>query len=115
VTDLLTLAETSNMFDVPPKVMFFAGAFVVAIVWIIASTVNEILKTRAKEQTKREIAAYVAEGSITPDDAARLMSKPSSEAEKKVADAVAWRTIKPEKAADLIRAIREEISPQKPG
>ena len=30
--------------------------------------------TRDRERTRREIAAYVAEGTMTPDDAAKLLS-----------------------------------------
>lgn len=33
----------------------------------------EFYRTRQREQTRREIAAYVAEGSITPSDGERLM------------------------------------------
>ncbi|MBK7404934.1 MAG: hypothetical protein IPJ41_09945 [Phycisphaerales bacterium] len=33
-----------------------------------------IAQTEAREETRREIAAYVAEGSISPDDAAKLMA-----------------------------------------
>ena len=112
MSDLLLLAQ-SDLNNIEPKVLFIAGGAVVVTVWIIATKLAEVFKTRAQEQTKREIAAYVAEGSMTPDDAARLMNKPSSDFEKKVADAVAWGTIKPEKAAELIRAIREELKSEK--
>lgn len=30
--------------------------------------------SRDKERTRREVAAYVAEGSMTPDDAAKIIS-----------------------------------------
>ena len=46
-----------------------AGATVVAALWVILGAV----KVRLRERTKREIAAYVAEGSISPDDGAKLM------------------------------------------
>ncbi len=35
---------------------------------------TKIRQTEAREETRREIAAYVAEGSISPDDAAKLMA-----------------------------------------
>lgn len=54
-------------------VVVFGGAFSVAIVAIIAETIRKVAQTRAKEQSRREIAAYVAEGTITPDDGVRLM------------------------------------------
>ena len=34
----------------------------------------KVAQTEAREETRREIAAYVAEGSISPDDAAKLMA-----------------------------------------
>lgn len=33
-----------------------------------------IVISRDKERTRREVAAYVAEGSMTPDDAAKIIS-----------------------------------------
>ena len=63
-------------------------------------------ETREHEQTRREIAAYVAEGTIKPDEAVKLLAAASDEAEKMIADGVAWGTIKPEKAERLIRTMR---------
>ena len=57
------------------------GAFVVAIIWIVAATADSMMKTRAREASRREIAAYVAEGSMTPEEGARLLEagrKPKS-------------------------------------
>lgn len=107
MTDSLLVAD---FFGLSSKELFWAGIFVVAIVWIVAATADSILKTQAKERTKREIAAYVAEGSIAPEDAQKLLYKPGGDDfEKKVADAVAWGTVKPEKAADLLRSVRSEL------
>ncbi len=50
-----------------------AGAFTVAIVGVVAGSVRRAVETRAREESRREIAAYVAEGTITPDDAAKLL------------------------------------------
>lgn len=50
------------------------AGFILALVGIIASTITKITQTKAREQSRREVAAYVAEGSITPDDAARLLT-----------------------------------------
>ena len=46
----------------------------VIVVGIIGSTMREIVKTKAKERTRREIAAYIAEGSMTPEQGERLMA-----------------------------------------
>ena len=41
---------------------------------ILGGTVTTIVKTRAKELTKRELAAYVAEGTIDPDKAILMLN-----------------------------------------
>ena len=47
---------------------------VVAIFWIVFGTTGSVLKRRAFERTRREVAAYVAEGSIPPERAERLLA-----------------------------------------
>lgn len=90
------------------SVWFFALITLMVIVWVAFKYSAEAFKTRQIQQTKREIAAYVAEGSISPDDAVRMLKSDSADLECKIADGVAWGTIKPEKAASLIKSIREE-------
>lgn len=46
----------------------------VGMVGIIAGTLHKVMTEKYREQSRREIAAYVAEGSISPDDAAKLLS-----------------------------------------
>ena len=46
------------------------GCFVLGMVLKAATTV---LTTSARERSRREIAAYIAEGSIRPDQGERLM------------------------------------------
>ena len=55
-------------------VIAIGGGLLVAIIAIIFSTIAGILKTRAREETKREIAAYVAEGTIDPDKAIAMLN-----------------------------------------
>lgn len=60
-----------------------AGAFIVAAACTVAGTaivfgtvtamITKIATTRAREQTRRDIAAYVAEGSIDPDKAVEMI------------------------------------------
>jgi hypothetical protein len=64
--------------------IIFGGAFSVAIVAIIAEAIRKTVQSRAKEESRREIAAYVAEGSISPDDAVRLLQAEHS----------AWKNMK---------------------
>lgn len=47
------------------------GVFILLLVLI--SKINTTIRMNARERTRREIAAYVAEGSITPEHAERLM------------------------------------------
>lgn len=90
----------------PEMFLFVTVGAVVFVVWFAISSWRKVAETKAREQTKREIAAYVAEGSIRAEDAPKLMGTQSPETEKAIADAVAWGTIKPEKAEGLFRALR---------
>jgi hypothetical protein len=49
------------------------GGLTVGLLTVLLCTIRGILRTRAREQTKREIAAYVAEGSIRAEDAERIL------------------------------------------
>lgn len=55
-----------------PIVVVFLGCCV-AIVGIVCGSIISIRRTRLKEITKREIAAYVAEGAMTPEQGERLL------------------------------------------
>lgn len=64
--------EITDVGDLIP----FAGmavGLVIAMTAIITGTVQRTVRSRQYEQSRREIAAYVAEGSISPDDAERLL------------------------------------------
>ncbi len=83
--------------------------FVSVAVYTIYS-IRCVRETREVEQTKRELAAFVAEGSITPDDAVKMLKAGSTEqgtSMATIADGVAWGMISPAKGERLIRAIRE--------
>ncbi|MCA9287054.1 MAG: hypothetical protein KDA05_00630 [Phycisphaerales bacterium] len=67
---MLTLG--SSMGEVIPVVAIACTAGV-AVISIIMGTVTSATKTRQRERTKRELAAYVAEGSMTPDEAERIL------------------------------------------
>lgn len=54
-------------------IVAIGGGFVVAIVGIIASAARKSVQTRHREETKRELAAYVAEGTMTAEHAERLL------------------------------------------
>ncbi len=46
----------------------------VGMVGVIGGTIGGIMKTRSKEMTKRELAAYVAEGTLDPDKAVMMLN-----------------------------------------
>jgi hypothetical protein len=50
--------------------LLFAGA---GIIWIVLGTLTGMVKAMSRERTRREIAAYIAEGSMTPEQGERLM------------------------------------------
>ena len=53
-------------------VLAIGGGLGVAIVAIIFGTIKSMVVAKAREETKRELAAYVAEGSIDADKAVAL-------------------------------------------
>jgi hypothetical protein len=59
--------------------LLFAGSVVVII---LIRTVGGVVKSVSREKTRREIAAYIAEGSMSPEQGERLMKagKESGEA-----------------------------------
>jgi hypothetical protein len=46
----------------------------IAIIAIVTSMARDMTRTRQVEQTKREVAAYVAEGSMSADDAQKILA-----------------------------------------
>ncbi|MHC4100086.1 MAG: hypothetical protein ACYS15_02040 [Planctomycetota bacterium] len=55
-----------------PGIIFTIGGGV-GIIGIVAGSVTSIMVNRSREHTKREIAAYVAEGSLDPDKAVEML------------------------------------------
>ncbi|MFI4898157.1 MAG: hypothetical protein ACIARR_10055 [Phycisphaerales bacterium JB059] len=50
-----------------------AGGMLVVIIAITMGIARKISKEKQMEESRREIAAYVAEGSMSPEDAERLL------------------------------------------
>lgn len=50
-----------------------AGVFSVAIIAIIAGTMKSVAHRKQIEMSRREIAAYIAEGTMSPADGRALM------------------------------------------
>ena len=82
---LATLASsTAVQVTAPPAAQFYehdnfigmlavGGGLAVGMIAIIFGTLTGVAKRKALEESRREIAAYVAEGSISPQDAERLL------------------------------------------
>jgi len=101
-----TLPATLAAVEVP--VLFWTGVFATTIVWVLVSNLRQFSQTRQRERTRREIAAYVAEGSISPADARTMMGADETEFEKKIADAVSWGMLSSKKAEQLLKALRDD-------
>ena len=63
----LTLADSS-------KEIVLVGGMLIALVAMLFSFIRSISHRNARERTKREIAAYVAEGSMTAEEGERLLN-----------------------------------------
>jgi hypothetical protein len=63
--DALFAAIGENLLYVIIGVCFLVGMLLKALV--------QLMSTSARERSRREIAAYIAEGSITPDQGERIL------------------------------------------
>lgn len=54
--------------------MAVCGAALVVALGIVMGTVRRTAETRQREQSRREIAAYVAEGAMSPEEGERLLN-----------------------------------------
>jgi hypothetical protein len=72
MNDVVTLIS-NNFF-------WFMGG-VICLTAIISGAISKTVRSTSRERTRREIAAYIAEGSMTPEQGERLMAagkKPDS-------------------------------------
>lgn len=104
------LHQTLLADDVVPGIMMIIGG-VVAVTWIIANTMRKSAAVKHREESRREIAAYVAEGSMTPEQGEKLMNAGPVEVDdedlqRRIADHVAKGSMTTEDAERLIRAGR---------
>lgn len=62
-------------------ILIFGGGVLIALMGIFAGIVTSTTTRREFERSRREIAAYIAEGSISPEQGERLLAqKPNAEA-----------------------------------
>lgn len=46
----------------------------IVVVGMVLWTIREVVRIHAREKSRRELAAYVAEGTVRPGDAVRMMA-----------------------------------------
>jgi hypothetical protein len=63
-----------GMDDQIVAIVIMGGGMSVAVIAILTGAVRAVLVSKHREESRREIAAYVAEGSMTPQDAAMLLA-----------------------------------------
>lgn len=54
-------------------VIAIIGGLTIAIIAIIAKLFQGMHRTRHREESRREIAAYIAEGSMTPEEGREIL------------------------------------------
>jgi hypothetical protein len=67
--------EGSELFQrlTSSEFLFVGGGIAVAITAILSGCLKSVVKSVSRERTRREIAAYIAEGSMTPEQGEKLM------------------------------------------
>jgi len=74
-TELLLAATKDDWAENIGWIVMVAGGTAIALIAIITDAWRKTAETKAREESRREIAAYVAEGSMTADDAAKLLGR----------------------------------------
>lgn len=54
--------------------MLFVAMTLVALTAILSGCVKSVVRSVSRERTRRDIAAYIAEGSMTPEQGEKLLS-----------------------------------------
>jgi len=72
------MAETIERLFTSDAAFWVIGG-TIAIIAIVFGTVTSMVKAMARERTRREIAAYIAEGSMTPEQGERILKAKAEE------------------------------------
>lgn len=67
----MNLGAGELIFLIP--IVAIVGGVLASIVSVISKSARGACETKEREATRREIAAYVAEGSMTPEEGERLL------------------------------------------
>lgn len=71
--DMPTLAESAIRDVLTPSVLWPLVLGGIAVVWAVTKAVVAVATTASRERSRRDIAAYIAEGSMTAEQGERLM------------------------------------------
>ena len=55
-------------------IIAITGGLTIGAIGILSSMVTDMVKVRQREESRREIAAYIAEGSMTPEEGERVLN-----------------------------------------
>ncbi len=98
----LTLARIDE--ELIPLVAI-VGGLTVAAMWMVLHYVSQLAQTKAREVTRREVAAYVSEGTIRPEDAVAILTAGD---EADLAQTMAAIGASPKKVEQMVAAMRRE-------
>ncbi len=107
--------------DIPENVAILCVVILVVIfIYTLAAKVvdsrRRVKETAEREQTRREVAAYIAEGSMTAEDGRKILGDsddPMTSARKKIAESVAEGIIDAESAKKTLKALDSGAPPVK--
>lgn len=71
--DLVTTTTLAGIDEEVIPILAIAIGGGIAIIAIVFGNMKRMVVSTNRERTRREVAAYVAEGSITPGDAERIL------------------------------------------
>ena len=72
--DLLPTATLAGIDEEVIPILAISLGCGIAVIASVFGTVKEMVVKSNREKTRREVAAYVAEGSMTPEDAERILT-----------------------------------------
>ena len=74
----MTMVATQVFWD---EDIYIPTLFAASVVFVLTiKIVGNVIRSAARERTRREIAAYIAEGSMTPEQGERLMKAGAKDA-----------------------------------
>lgn len=72
MTDVMQNISSNEDIIIP--VVAITGGILIAIIAIVFGAVRRMVMSSNLEKSRREIAAYIAEGSMSPEDGERLLN-----------------------------------------